>query len=218
MHSSQGSQRRGGHVVIGLALLVMGYAVLVIAFARQAERARGADLVPACVGSTDVTHGSAPGAAAPGPTSIPMSTGLTSAAAPGDASAAATSGGGLRDAGRDGAADAEADIAASHDFWFFAGTLAMTKEERQRLVSLGVVLAHRPDLRVTVEGFSDQGTTDTDAAALARKRAAVGKVLLARAGVAEARIVLAVGDAATEPRLARAIHVTTASAPVEVDP
>jgi len=214
MPSSSGSQRRGGHIIIGLALLVMGYAVLVIALARQAERNRVGDSAAACV-SADVTHGAVPSNATPepSPASSPP-TGLTSST---PADGGATTHGAIRDAGVDGA-DADTDIAGAHDFWFYAGTLAMAKEDRQRLSALGAALARRPELRVTVQGFGDLAGGDVDAATMARRRARVGQVLLARAGVPEARIVVAVGDPAAEPHLARAVHITTASVPVEVDP
>lgn len=214
MPSSPGSQRRGGHIIIGLALLVMGCAVLVIAFARQAERARASDSVPACV-SADTAHAMVP-ASAPEPASASTTaTGLTSSAGT-DGGAAVH--GVIRDAGAD-AGDAESDVASAHDFWFYAGTLALAKDDRQRIVALGTALARRPDLRVTVEGFGDQGGGgDVDAAALGRRRARIGQVLLARAGVAEARIALGVGDPTAQPHLARAVHITTVSVPVEVDP
>jgi outer membrane protein OmpA-like peptidoglycan-associated protein len=212
MAHSNVSRVRGGHIVIGLALLVMGAAVLVIAFARQAERSHAAaELGPACVGSAEAVstspeHASGAYLSTIFPGSAPST---LDAAAPMDAEAP-------RDAAND-SGDAEVDLAARHDFWFIQGTLALSKDERQRLWALGVAVARHPEVKVNIVGYGDT-IPDADTSAFGRKRAKVAQYLLAKAGVAESRISTFGADVTNDPRFARAIHVTTSSPSVEVDP
>jgi outer membrane protein OmpA-like peptidoglycan-associated protein len=215
MPPPNGSKVRAGHIVMGLALLVMGAAVLVIAFARQAERTHGTEVAPACVGSADANHETA-GASHDTAVSAPISSVALSAAIH-DAGAALSAH--VHDAALESSADAEVDPTGTHDFFFLAGTLALPRDERQKLTALGAALAHHPDIKVSIQGFADQSGADVDAVALARRRARIGEVLLTRVGVVESRMTTNVGDAAADPHLARAIHiVATSTAPAEVDP
>jgi outer membrane protein OmpA-like peptidoglycan-associated protein len=215
MQSPNVPRRRGSHIAMGLALLVMGYAVLVIAFARQAERNRAPDLGPACVGSSEMTHALPPASAEPGVAST--------AARPDAATNAPTDGGSSRDSSTfarnlaGSLADTSADGLDAGDriFGFYAGGLAMSKEERQRVYTLGLALARQPELKVTVDGYGDIAGTDPATVAMARHRAKVGQVLLVKAGVAETRVILTVGEAPADSRLLRSIRITTA--PLEME-
>jgi serine/threonine-protein kinase len=94
-------------------------------------------------------------------------------------------------------------------FRFLPHAPVMAKEERVRLLGLGLELSRQPALKVTIVGYGDKAGTDPVTVGLAKYRAKVGQVLLARVGVIETRVTVTFGDA-SDARLARSIRVTTA--------
>jgi len=218
MPSSNVSQGRGRHVVLGVALLVIGYALLVIAYQRQAIRARSADPSPACVGSAEVIHGSAPlhTELSPAPDDMRAASAPSMGSVSTSPTPAASASSGHHESG-DASHEAGLD-SEGHIFSFLPGALAMAKEEKLRLTVLGQALARQPELRVTVEGFGDTPGADADTVTMAHRRAKIGQMVLAKAGVPETRVGLAVGDASSDPKLLRAIRITAAPGAKEVDP
>ena len=217
MPSSNVSQGRGRHVVLGVALLVIGYALLVIAYQRQAIRARSGEPSPACGGSAEAVHGNAP----PHTELSPATDDMRAATAPSMGSAISPTPSAASSSGHHEPGDAshEAGLdSEGHIFSFLPGALAMAKEEKLRLTALGQALARQPELRVTVEGYGDTPGADADTVTMAHRRAKIGQMVLAKAGVAEARVGLAVGDASSDPKLLRAIRITAAPGAKEVDP
>jgi outer membrane protein OmpA-like peptidoglycan-associated protein len=192
---------RSGHLVFGVGLVVMGYAVLVISLAEQAQRA-------AAIGATRSTSAGLESSAAaqtaePQPTaSTPLAMPPTSApavvasAAPVASIAAAT-------------ADPSTDSADARLFKFSPGGAVMTREEVQRLMAFGKALAHRPQAKVSIEGFGDLPGSEPLMIGIAKHRAKVAQTLLAKAGVTEDRVTLAVVDMGSDQRLARTIRITT---------
>jgi outer membrane protein OmpA-like peptidoglycan-associated protein len=85
----------------------------------------------------------------------------------------------------------------------------MSREEVQRLIALGKVLARRPVAKVSIEGFGDRPGSEPLTVGIAKHRAKVAQTLLAKAGVTEDRVTLAFVDMGQDPRLAQMIRITT---------
>ena len=94
-------------------------------------------------------------------------------------------------------------------FKFSVGGAAMSKDEVQRLIALGKVLAKKPVAKVSIEGFGDRPGTEPLTVGIAKHRAKVAQMLLAKAGVTEDRVTLAFVDMGSDSRLAQMIRVTT---------
>ena len=85
----------------------------------------------------------------------------------------------------------------------------MARDEVQRLLALGKVIAHRPNVKVSIEGFGDLPGSESLMVGIAKHRAKVAQTLLAKAGVPEDRVSLAFVDMGSDARLARSIRITT---------
>ncbi|HKQ70764.1 MAG TPA: hypothetical protein VJT73_15565 [Polyangiaceae bacterium] len=191
---------RSGHLVIGVCLMVMGFAVMIIASARQSERASANASVPACVGGPEVVHAAPP----PTPAPSPAPTVAAMPAPPAAASAAP--------------ADAEGEGAnESRLFKFNPGGATMTREEVVRLLALGKAVARKPAARVLVEGFGDLPGSDPLMMGIAKHRAKVAQTLLGKAGVTEERVTVSFSDMGTDTRLARTIRIVTTPPLSEVE-
>jgi outer membrane protein OmpA-like peptidoglycan-associated protein len=206
---------RSSHLVIGVAVVVMGYALMVIALARQAERTTANSPTPACVPTDTVARPNVPAAEPPvttttaGAAASPSSSGTTaasSAASPSAASSAAP----VSDAG-----DATSD--ENRLFRFSAGGATMSREEVLRVFALGKAIAHHPGAKVAIEGFGDMPGTDPLMMGIAKHRAKVGQTLLGKAGVTEDRVTVSFSDMGSDARLARSIRVTTTPPVSEVE-
>jgi outer membrane protein OmpA-like peptidoglycan-associated protein len=192
---------RSGHLVFGVGLVVMGYAVLVISLAEQAQRA-------AALGATRSTSAGLESSAAaqtaePQPTATtppPMPSASAPAAVPSAAPAVSISA---------AASDPSAESADARLFKFSPGGALMARDEVQRLMAFGKALAHRPQAKVSIEGFGDLPGSEPLMIGIAKHRATVARTLLAKAGVTEDRVTLAVVDMGTDQRLARTIRITT---------
>jgi OOP family OmpA-OmpF porin len=191
---------RRGHLVMGAGLVVMGYAVLIIAVGRQAERngeaaSRGPML--ACTGET--TAGIAPTAKPSATDPIP----------PPSAPSSAESGALLPAESAASASAVEPARQEGHLFKFNPGGAAMGREEVARLFAMGTMLSHNPTVKVSIEGYGDLPGDSPLTVGIARHRAKVGQTLLKKVGVAEDRVTLSSADVATDPKLARMIRITT---------
>jgi outer membrane protein OmpA-like peptidoglycan-associated protein len=193
---------RSGHLVFGVGLVVLGYAVLVIALAEQAQRAAALASVPALTLETST----APPATAPPATAPPVIPAATTAPtvtpAPTPAPAAAASAAAAP-------SDATGDVGEARMFKFSPGGAAMSREEVTRLLALGKVLARRPVAKVSIEGFGDRAGTEPLMVGIAKHRAKVAQMLLAKAGVTEDRVTLAFVDMGQDQHLAQTIRITT---------
>jgi outer membrane protein OmpA-like peptidoglycan-associated protein len=188
---------RSGHLVFGVGLVLMGYALLVISLAEQAQRASAST---ACAPALESTAAAQPATArrssaelAPAPSpavTIPI---------PSSAPAASIS-----TVGSDPAMDADARL-----FKFSPGGAVMSREEVQRLLALGKVVARRPGAKVAIDGFGDLPGADALMVGIAKHRAKVAQTLLAKAGVPEDRVTTAFVDMGPDARLARSIRITT---------
>jgi outer membrane protein OmpA-like peptidoglycan-associated protein len=189
---------RSGHLVFGVGLVLMGYALLVISLAEQAQRA--AAPMAACGPALESTAAVQPAtsrksseevASAPSPvvaTPIPSSAPAASIAA----------------IGSDPAMDADGRL-----FKFSPGGAVMSREEVQRLLALGKVIARRPGAKVAIDGFGDLPGADALMVGIAKHRAKVAQTLLMKAGVTEDRVTTAFVDMGLDARLARSIRITT---------
>jgi outer membrane protein OmpA-like peptidoglycan-associated protein len=188
---------RSGHLVFGVGLVVMGYAILVIALAEQAQRAAAmATMHSVALESTAVAQ-TTTAVAPPPPTAAPP------ASAPAIATSIASA------APASSAAASDPDSPDVRLFKFSAGGAVMAREEVQRLMLLGKTLAHRPQAKVSIEGFGDMPGSEPLMVGIAKHRAKVAQTLLAKAGVTEDRVSLSFVDMGTDQRLARSIRVTT---------
>jgi outer membrane protein OmpA-like peptidoglycan-associated protein len=205
-------QVRSGHLVFGVALIVAGYAVLVIALAKQAQHM-------AAAGTTQAAAEPAPSATPTPPTVTAAATATATAvatAAPTPSAAAAVASA----APSSSAAPASGDSALEgdgHMFKFSPGGALMSREEVQRLMAFGKIIAHRPSVKVSIEGFGDTSGLEPLMAGIAKHRAKTAQMLLTKSGVSEDRITTAVADMGTDQRLARSIRVTTMPPVPEAD-
>jgi outer membrane protein OmpA-like peptidoglycan-associated protein len=208
---------RSGHLIIGVGLAVMGYAVLVIAFSRQAERARAGAEQGARVANASGSGDTVPAAVAAPLTAIePLL---------GDAGDRRTSGSATPAVGAAGAADAateaeRADGSEAPDvrvFRFYPGGVGLSRDEALRLAALCKAAARQPTAKLTIEAFGDTIGNDPPNAGLAKHRLKVAETLLTRAGVPEDRFTLVTGDVATDARLARTMRVTSTPPLTEVE-
>ena len=178
---------RSGHLVFGVGLVVLGYAVLVIALAEQAQRAAALASVPipalesSAAAQPATRQAVAPATAPPDPAPAP-SPAASSAGAP---------------------SDATGDLGEVRLFKFSPGGAAMARDEVMRLIALGKVLARRPVAKVSIEGFGDRPGAEPLTVGIAKHRAKVAQMLLAKAGVTEDRVTMAFVDMGPDPRLAQ---------------
>lgn len=201
---------RSGHLVFGVGLVVMGYAVLVIALAEQAQRAAAAASTQA-----SAIESAAPAAPALAPTSTvapvqPAAIPSTQVVAQAPSAAPPSSAGAA-------AGEPSLEGEGQRMFKFSPGGAVMSREEVQRLMAYGKVLARRPLIRVSIEGFGDLPGLEPLMAGIAKHRAKVAQTLLAKAGVSEDRITISVVDMGSDLRLARSIRVTTTPPLSEVE-
>ncbi len=178
---------RSGHLVIGVGLAVMGYAVLIIALAEQAERG----MVSA---ASNAPSAQAPAVVVPPPEPAP-SAAASVAAAPAASKAVA--------------GDDSPEALEGHLFKFSPGGAVMAREEVQRLLAFGKLVARRPAVKVAIEGFGDLPGSEPLMVGIGKHRAKVGQTLLAKAGVSEDRVSVTFADMAGDTRLARSIRITT---------
>jgi outer membrane protein OmpA-like peptidoglycan-associated protein len=195
---------RSGHLVFGVGLVVMGYAVLVIALAEQAQRA--AAIATATSRGAALESNAAAQTAEPPPTATARlampPTSASTAAAPVPSPAAASSIPAT-------ASDPSVDSADARLFKFSAGGAVMARDEVQRLMAFGKALARRPQAKLSIEGFGDLPGSDPMMVGIAKHRAKVAQTLLAKAGVTEDRVTMAFVDMGSDQRLARTIRITT---------
>jgi outer membrane protein OmpA-like peptidoglycan-associated protein len=184
---------RSGHLVFGVGLVVLGYAVLVIALAEQAQRAAALASVPvptleSSASVQPAARSPATATATPDPAPAP-SPAASGAPAPSDAT---------------GESGAEARL-----FKFSPGGAAMARDEVMRLIALGKVIAKRPVAKVSIEGFGDRPGSEPLSVGIAKHRAKVAQMLLAKAGVTEDRVTVAFVDMGQDQKLAQMIRITT---------
>jgi outer membrane protein OmpA-like peptidoglycan-associated protein len=186
---------RSGHLVFGAGLVALGYVVVTIALTEQANRAAALATVP-IPPLEATTVAPTVSAQAPAATTVAPVPAAPAAPAPGPVASASA-------APSDGA-EAEARL-----FKFAVGGAAMSREEVQRLIALGKVLARRPVAKVSIEGFGDRPGTEPLTMGIAKHRAKVAQTLLAKAGVTEDRVTMAFVDMGQDQRLAQMIRITT---------
>jgi outer membrane protein OmpA-like peptidoglycan-associated protein len=229
VHPPRMTNPRGSHLMLGVALVVGGYSLLLLALEMQAYQSATAhrgvppDGAAALVPSAPAAATAAlPGAQASAPSGPNNAAAPASAGAPAGTDEAASAG----PAGAVVPAAATAGAAASDDseakgvylFHFNAGGASMTKEEVQRLLVLAKLLAKHKDVRVSIDGFPDRSGGDPLVVGIARHRAKVGQLLLTQAGVKEDRITAAAAaELGTKGDLARTIRVTTTPPLTETD-
>jgi outer membrane protein OmpA-like peptidoglycan-associated protein len=186
---------RTSHLLFGVGLVVMGYALVVIAFAKQAERP--AELTEDR-SAVDTQTSPAPEAtqAPRGATAAPSA---ASAAGSGETAGSASVGG----------AEVPVDAADVRLFRFSPGGAVMSRDEVQRLMAFGKLLARRPAIKVFIEAFGDLPGSEPVMVGIAKHRAKVAQMLLAKAGVSEDRMTSTVVDMGSDVRLARTIRVAT---------
>lgn len=192
---------RSGHLVFGVGLWVLGYAVLVIALAEQAQRAAALAGVPI----PPLESSAAPVMTVPPvipAATVALAATATATAAPVPTASAAPS-------AALASADSTADTGDARFFKFSPGGAAMSRDEVQRLIAFGKVLAHRPAAKVSIEGFGDRAGTEPLMVGIAKHRAKVAQMLLAKAGVTEDRVTLSFVDMGQDSHLAQAIRITT---------
>jgi outer membrane protein OmpA-like peptidoglycan-associated protein len=193
---------RSERLVIGVGLVVMGYAVVVISLAEQAQRS--AALASTVNAAVEPSSPALTATATVTPPTLPAATFATSppgAPAPSQGTPAGT-------------ASAPADLGPADSpearlFKFSPGGAAMARDEVQRLIALGKVLAKHPVAKVSIEGFGDRAGSEPLMVGIAKHRAKVAQMLLAKAGVAEDRVTMAFVDMGSDPHLAQTIRITT---------
>jgi outer membrane protein OmpA-like peptidoglycan-associated protein len=190
------SNVRSGHLVFGVGLVVLGYAVLVIALAEQAQRAAALAGVP--VPTLESSAAAQPVARPPAATTGAAATSAAPDPAPPGPAASAAAG------PSDATGEAEARL-----FKFSPGGAAMARDEVMRLIALGKVIARRPGAKVSIEGFGDRPGTEPLTVGIAKHRAKVTQTLLAKAGVTEDRVTMAFVDMGQDQKLAQMIRITT---------
>ena len=183
----------------------MGYALMVIALASQADRAPAVATARATAIETATAVQTSPPAAVPAsasPAPMPSMTAAATAASAGPAISAS--------------ADPN-DSLDARLFKFSPGGAAMSRDEVQRLMALGKTLAHRPVTRVSIEGFGDRPGSEPLMVGIAKHRAKVAQTLLAKAGLPEDRVSTTFVDMGSEARLALCIRITTSPPLSELD-
>ena len=85
----------------------------------------------------------------------------------------------------------------------------MSRDEVQRLISFGKALAKHPTAKVSIEGFGDRPGSDALMVGIAKHRAKVTQMLLAKSGVTDDRVTLSYVDMGADPHLAQMIRITT---------
>jgi outer membrane protein OmpA-like peptidoglycan-associated protein len=205
------AQMRSSHLVIGVAVVAMGYSLTVIALARQAEHTAVTASAPEC--PPTVARAQLPSASDP-PPSNPGPAATASAEAP-TVTAAVTSA--TPSAPASPAASSEASSDDNRLFKFSPGGATMSRDEVLKVLALGKALSHHPTAKVSIEGFGDLPGTDPLMMGIAKHRAKVGQTLLGKAGVTEDRVTLTFSDMGSDTRLARTIRVTTTPPISEVE-
>jgi len=85
----------------------------------------------------------------------------------------------------------------------------MAKDEIDRLMTFGKVLARHPNAKVSIEGFGDRPGSEPLMVGIGKHRAKVAQTLLAKSGVAPERVSLSFVDLGTDAHLAQSIRITT---------
>jgi outer membrane protein OmpA-like peptidoglycan-associated protein len=196
---------RSGHLLFGVGLVVMGYALFVIAFAKQAQRPHEAAAGSSAV---ETRPPPLPEATPSQPSALPAPLSSAAMAAPGGAPVSSGSVVG---------AESPADMPDARTFTFSAGGAVMSRDEVQRLMALGKALARRPSTKVSIEAFGDRSGSEPVMVGIAKHRAKVTQMLLAKAGVSEDRVTATVVDMGSDVRLARSIRITTTPGLSEAD-
>jgi outer membrane protein OmpA-like peptidoglycan-associated protein len=197
---------RSGHIIFGVGLVVMGYAILVIVLAEQAQRAAAmASMHSAALEPTPAAQTPIPTATTTTPPPEPSTT--ANGVATAIASAAPASSAPL----------ADLDSPDLRLFKFSPGGAIMSREEVQRLMVLGKSLARKPQAKISIEGFGDMPGSDPLMVGIAKHRAKVAQMLLTKAGVTEDRVTLSFVDMGPDQRLARTIRLTTNPPLSEID-
>ena len=200
--------------MMGSGVVVAGYALMLIALARQAERATASAPVPACVPTDTVARGSVPS-----PTST-LAASVTTASNGVAANESAPPSTGSASAASPAAPIASGDVPTDADnriFKFSPGGATMSREEVLKMLALGKALARHPAAKVSIEGYGDLAGTDPLMMGIAKHRAKVGQTLLSKAGVPEDHVTLTFSDMGSDQRLARSIRVTTTPPISEVE-
>jgi outer membrane protein OmpA-like peptidoglycan-associated protein len=206
---------RSGHLIIGVGLGVMGFAVMVIALSRQAEQIRAEARAAAAAYV-------APSASSAGPASVSSGNGIgetrPSSGHPGDDPDASLADG-ARAVDADGGSDGldGGDGGDARVFKFFWGGAGMSREEQLRLSGVGKAVARHPTAKLTIEAFGDTPGTDSLNVGIAKHRQKVTQSILARAGLSEDRMTLVTSDLTSDPRLARSIRLTSTPSLTEVE-
>jgi outer membrane protein OmpA-like peptidoglycan-associated protein len=206
------TKMRRSHLVIGVAVVVMGYALTIIALARQAERATATGPVPTCSPADSAARAPVPSPPDPGGTTLAASANAAGASAPMAGSASASSLAAPAPSG-----DALGDSQESRLFKFSPGGAVMSREEVLKMLALGKALARHPTAKVSIEGFGDLAGSDPLMVGIGKHRAKVAQTLLSKAGVTEDRVTLTFSDMGADARLARSIRVTTTPPISEVE-
>jgi outer membrane protein OmpA-like peptidoglycan-associated protein len=190
---------KSGQLIIGASLVAIGYVLLVAAMVEQAQRAAAAaaiegsafEATAAARTATSPTPAYPPPAATPAPLA---STTPAATTAPTGSTASADQGGETQDVKL---------------FKFSPGGAAMSRDEVQRLIAFGKVLAKHPAAKVSIEGFGDRPGSEALMVGIAKHRAKVAQMLLAKSGVTDDRVTLSFVDMGADPHLAQMIRITT---------
>ena len=209
------TKMRSSHLVIGVAVVVMGYALMIIALARQAERVAASGPVPASAPVDTAARAPVPPSTTDPGATLPAGTSTLSA--PSASASGAATANAVPSAAAAGSGDALGDAQDSRLFKFSQGGAVMSREEVLKMLALGKALARHPAAKVSIEGFGDLGGSDPPMVGIAKHRAKVGQTLLSKAGVTEDRVTLTFSDMGPDARLARLIRVTTTPPISEVE-
>ena len=109
------------------------------------------------------------------------------------------------------AASGSAAPAARTDavFRFAPGGITLPKEEIARLVAFAADL-RRETGKIVLEGFPDEAGTEERIASLGRRRAVLARQILTDVGLENERLTVAIGDVASDAKLAGAVRIRTA--------
>jgi hypothetical protein len=224
-------------LVVGVALSVAGYGLVVLAMETQSERiAKPVAAVasassparvaladcPKPVTSVDREHsGIAPlsgagneatgGKGGAGAGGAAGGAGAAGASAAGGAAGGAGAGGAAGGAGAAGAAPVAASGEIS-EFRFAAGGILLPKEELTRLVTFAKGVRTKGAAKLLIEGHGDEAGSGEKALGLGRRRATVVRQVLADVGIDPERMTISAADAAGSPSSV-AVRVNEVKAP-----
>lgn len=178
--------------VFGLGLMVGGSALLVLSL-EQHERILGASLAASMTCPSAAVVSTAPPATTPPPVATsarPVVSSVPSAApsaAPSASAAASAS-----------AAVATADSPLAYTFSFKPNDIVLLPEDLDKLKAFGVKL-RAAKAKITIEAFQDDGTPDTPAKNLAKRRVAIVREVLTAIGLPPERILPTPTDSPVSP-------------------